>query len=83
MQTKLITLTAGLVLTVAGLGSNASARPSSCPELRSACQPTGIRPAAARPAVGVSFKLAQLGPGPCGPETFAIVVDGQRKAVLC
>ena len=81
MQTKLITLTTGLVLAVAGLGSGAAAAPSYCPELRTACQPTGDRPAA--PVVRVSYRLVPVGPGPCGPATFAIVVNGNRKAVLC
>jgi hypothetical protein len=81
MYTKLITLSAGLVLTVAGLGSGASAAPSACPEARAACQPIGARPAG--PDRRASFQLVRTGSGPCGPETFAIVANGQRKAVLC
>ena len=49
MQTKLITLTTGLVLAVAGFGSSAAAAPSNCPELRTPCQPTGDRPGGKRP----------------------------------
>jgi hypothetical protein len=43
MHTKLIAVTVGLVLAVAGLASSAAAARSSCPEAWSACQPTGTR----------------------------------------
>ena len=78
MKTKLITLTAGLVLTVAAVGGSAAAAASACPE-RAACQ-VGKRPA---PQRRVSFELVSLGPGACGAETYAIVINGRRTATVC
>ena len=55
MQTKLITLTAGLVAALSVLGVNAAGAHRSlggCPELRAACQPIGSSPAAPRPRSG-------------------------------
>ena len=52
MQTKLIALVAGLVAALASLGAGAAGAHSSlggCPELRTACQPTGDRPVAQQP----------------------------------
>jgi hypothetical protein len=79
MQTKLMTFTAGLVLTAASLGGSAAAASSACPE-RAACQ-VGKRPAP--PHQRVSFELVSLGPGACGAETFAIVINGRRTAIVC
>ena len=57
MKTKLMTLTAGLVLTVAAVGGSAAAAASACPE-RAACQ-AGKRPA---PQRRVSFELVLARP---------------------
>jgi hypothetical protein len=84
MHTKLITLTTGLVIAVAGFSGGSAAAPNACPEAAHyACQPIGARPAAPAPAKRASFQLVSLGPGVCGTETFAVVVNGRRKTILC
>ena len=35
------------------------------------------------PKLRVSGQLVQVGQGPCGSETYAVVVDGHRRALLC
>jgi hypothetical protein len=49
MHSKFVALTAGLVLSVAGLAGSAVAAPSGCPEARGTCQPIGDRPGSQRP----------------------------------
>ena len=78
MQTKLMALTAGLMLTVAGLGGSAAAASSTCP-VKAACQ-VGMRPA---PQRRLSFELVPLGPSSCGAETYAIVINGRQTAIVC
>ena len=48
MYRKLSTLVAGLAI-AASVGGSAVAAPNACPELRTACQPTGSRPNAQKP----------------------------------
>ena len=50
MQTKLITVTAGLVLALGGLGGSTAVAAGSCPEGRTACQPS-YSPASQQPRV--------------------------------
>jgi hypothetical protein len=81
MYTKLITLTAGVVVAIAGFGGGSAAATSACPEARTACQPIGQRPGGTDRRA--SFQLVRTGSSVCGTETFAIVVNGQRKALAC
>ena len=81
MYTKLITLSAVLAVAVAGLASGSAAAPSACPEALQACQPIGDKPA--EPKRRALFQLIRIRSAACGSETFAIVVDGKRRAILC
>jgi len=35
------------------------------------------------PKPQASFQLVKVGQGACGPETYAVVVGGQRRTLLC
>jgi hypothetical protein len=61
MQRELITLVAGLAL-AAGFGGSAAAAPNSCPELRSACQPTGDRSDVQKPKPRIQVSRTRLTP---------------------
>jgi hypothetical protein len=49
------------------------------PELGDANRPAK-QPA---PKPRASFQLVKVGQGACGPETYAVVVGGQRRTLLC
>ena len=75
MKTKLITLTVGLVLTVAAVGGSAAAAASACPE-RAACQ-AGKRPA---PQRRVSFELVSPAPEHAAQRhTPSSSTEGERR----
>jgi hypothetical protein len=61
---------------VAGPSGIANSR---IPELGDAKPP----PKQAAPKLRVSGQLVQIGQGPCGSETYAVVVEGHRRALLC
>ena len=65
MQTKLITVTAGLMVALAGLGGSAAYAGGSCPEARSACQP-GYSPASQQPRVRTA--VPKVTPKPAGSQ---------------
>jgi len=80
MQTKLITLIAALAVGLLGFGASSAGAASGCAE-SVGCQPIGKRsPSADRRAI---FQLVRLGSSNCGSESYAIVVNERRKAVLC
>ena len=35
------------------------------------------------PKLRASFQLVRVGPSACGPETYAVVVGGQRRTLVC
>jgi hypothetical protein len=61
MYSKLITLVAGLTI-AASLGGSAFAAPNACPELRTACQPTGDGPSAQKPKPRTQISGPKLTP---------------------
>lgn len=80
MQTKVITLIATIAVVLLGFGAGAAGGAPSCPQ--SGCEPIGKRPPSSDRRA--TFQLAWLGStSGCGPETYAIVVNERRKAILC
>ena len=80
-STKLRLLASGGIVVALALAAGPSGvAKSRIPELGDA-DPPAVQPAPKQRAA--SLKLIQLGPGPCGPETFAIEISGHRRAVLC
>jgi hypothetical protein len=61
MYRKLITPVAGLAI-AASLGGSAIAAPNACPELRTACQPTGDRANAQKPKPRAQTSWPKLTP---------------------
>jgi hypothetical protein len=78
-KTRLVATAGALIVLALAAGPSSSAK-SRIPELGDA-DPPAVEPAPKQRAA--SFKLIQLGPGPCGQGTFAIEVDGHRRATLC
>ena len=61
MHRKLITLAVGLAI-FAGFGGSAVASPKACPELRTACQPTGGHSEAQKPKPRAQVSRPKLTP---------------------
>jgi len=78
--TKIRLLAASGAVTALALAAGPSGiAKSRIPELGDAKPP----PTQAVPKLRVSGLLVQTGQGPCGSETYAVVVDGHRRALLC
>jgi len=69
----------GAVIALALAAGPSGIANSRIPELGDA-KPPPRQPA---PTLRVSGQLVQIGQGPCGSETYAVVVEGHRRALLC
>jgi len=80
MQIKLITLIAALAVGLLGFGASFAGAASGCAE-SVGCEPVGKRPSSSD--LRATFRLVRLGSSNCGSESYAIVVNERRKAIVC
>ena len=69
----------GAVIALALAAGPSGIAKSRIPELGDA-EPPAKQPV---PKLRVSAQLVHVGQGPCGSETYAVVVDAHRRALLC
>ena len=83
-STKIRLLAAsGAVIALALAAGPSGIANSRIPELGDA-DPPAVQPAPQpAPRQQAPFRLAQLGNGPCGSETYTFTVSGHRRVVLC
>jgi hypothetical protein len=77
---RLVTASCAVLVLVLAGGSPGAAK-SRIPELGNADPPAKETTPAQR--MRASFVLLRAGSGPCGTETYVIVVNGRRVAELC